>query len=68
MSEYPTVVDVVERVNRYQRQTRCPECTATVSIRGLAGDHWWTCTACDAVGLGYPTRAAARDALAAAAE
>lgn len=59
MSEHPTVIEALDEVRRYRRRRRCPECAAIVSVRGLPGNHWWTCTGCDAAGLGYATRAAA---------
>ncbi len=63
MSEHPTVLEALEEVRRYRRGRRCPDCKEIVSIRGIGGNHWWMCPSCDAVGLGYPTRAAVRDDL-----
>ena len=59
MNENRTVVDILERVRASRRRKRCPDCDATVSIRGFDGEYRWKCLNCDALGIGYRTRSAA---------
>ncbi|WP_254862213.1 hypothetical protein [Halovivax gelatinilyticus] len=56
-----TVADVLDRVAERRRAKRCPACAGVVSIRGFNGEYAWRCIDCEAVGIGYDTRAAALD-------
>lgn len=59
----PTVGEVLERARERRRRKRCPTCDAVATIRGLDGEYHWACLDCDAIGIGYRTRAAALAAL-----
>ncbi len=59
-----SVGDILEVVRRRRRRKQCPDCGATVSVRGLAGEYRWECLGCDAVGIGYNTRSAALEGVA----
>ncbi|MCU4753587.1 hypothetical protein OB919_16610 [Halobacteria archaeon AArc-curdl1] len=54
-----TVGAVLERARERRRRKRCPDCDAPISIRGLDGEYSWECVECNALGIGYGTRAAA---------
>lgn len=56
-----TVGEVLDGVRERRRAKRCPNCRATVSIRGFDGEYQWRCLECETVGIGYATRAAALD-------
>ncbi len=56
MSGSMTVGDVLALRQQRRKEGRCPECRANVSIRGLAGEYWWTCRRCEAIGLGFSSR------------
>ncbi|MCU4925968.1 hypothetical protein OB905_08220 [Halobacteria archaeon AArc-dxtr1] len=64
MTREPTVADATDYARRRRRRKRCPDCDAVASVRGLAGEYYWTCLDCDAVGIGYETRGAALEGLA----
>ncbi len=59
MTEERTVVDILERLRASRRRKRCPNCSTVVSIRGVKGEYRWECLDCDAIGIGYTSRAAA---------
>ncbi|MFP8952622.1 hypothetical protein ACLI4Z_06550 [Natrialbaceae archaeon A-arb3/5] len=59
MDENRTVVDILERVRAVRRRKRCPDCSGTVSIRGIKGEYRWVCVDCDSLGIGYESRSAA---------
>ncbi|WP_254762326.1 hypothetical protein [Natrinema marinum] len=63
MNEDRTVIDILERVRELRRRKRCPNCDAVVSVRGFRGEYRWECVDCDALGIGYPSRSAALDAI-----
>ncbi|MFP8956502.1 hypothetical protein ACLI4Y_07225 [Natrialbaceae archaeon A-CW3] len=54
-----TVGEILEKVRKRRRQKRCPDCDATVTIRGLGGEYRWECLECDTLGIGYRTRSEA---------
>lgn len=63
MPRAPTVTEVAAFLERRQNERSCPTCSAAVSIRGFHGSYRWVCPRCDAVGFGYPSRRALRDAI-----
>lgn len=63
MTDSKTVDDILERVRESRREKRCPDCGGVVTIRGLRGEYQWTCTDCDALGIGFATRSDALEAI-----
>lgn len=63
MTDVTTVAEVLARVRKRRRRKRCPDCDAVVSIRGFDGEYRWECLDCEALGIGYGTRAAALEGL-----
>lgn len=61
MTDDPSVRAVLEQVRERRRRKRCPECEAIISIRGFRGEYHWQCLECEALGIGYRTRAEALD-------
>jgi len=59
MQDSASVADLLERRRRRRDDKRCPDCRGHVSIRGLRGEYYWQCLACDATGIGFRTRRAA---------
>lgn len=56
-----TAGDIIER----KRHGRCPDCDRRVRVAPARGDGtWcWTCPDCDRTGIGFPSRAAAYEAV-----
>lgn len=63
MPRPPTVGEVLARARRRRQEKRCPECGAVVSVQGFKREYRWVCNDCDAIGIGYPHRSDALEAL-----